>query len=69
MTWAKGAEGYGQSAIGALAEVITVTDSADARRAYDWLRARFPHGSADAMRGNPTWNMVPHRRDTSADTR
>jgi hypothetical protein len=58
----KGVEGYGQAAVGVLAGIVTITGSPDAQRALDWMRAHFPHADRAALRGNPTWAILPAAR-------
>lgn len=54
---------YGQVALQSLAGIIDVLDTAEARRAYDWLLAAAPpYTRPEDYAHDPTWNIVPKGR-------
>lgn len=58
--WPKGTfVSYLQAAKGVLGGIITVTDSADAKRALAWLNANAPQAGTASLQRDPTWNIIP----------
>jgi hypothetical protein len=58
--WSKSAGDYSQLALAALAGVVDVLGTVEARRAYDWLAsAGAPFTAASDFMRDPAWNIVP----------
>lgn len=61
--WQQSGGYYGQVALQSLAGIVDVLNTAEARRAYDWLLAAAPPFTRpEDFARDPTWNIVPKDR-------